>query len=103
MLAEGSARSFKAQVPMESGRGITLEVLRTEGADALSTHGVEGLVKARLSRVAVTYENSTHQTDIIDALDILKLPNDKPSTLPLPRTGIITEARVLLEFADSDT
>jgi hypothetical protein len=28
MLAEGSARSFKAQVPMESGRGITLEVLQ---------------------------------------------------------------------------
>ena len=31
MLAEGSARSFKAQVPMVGGRGITLEVLRTQG------------------------------------------------------------------------
>src|SRR4051812_15456824 len=102
MLAEGSARSFQAQVPRVAGRGITLEVLRSEGADALSTHGVEGLLKARLRRVAVTYENSIHQTDITDAMDVLKLPHDTPGTLPIPRTGVITEATVLLEFADSN-
>jgi hypothetical protein len=31
MFADGSARSFKAQVPMAGGRGITLEMSRTQG------------------------------------------------------------------------
>ncbi len=31
MIAEGSARSFQAQVPRVGGRGITLEISRTQG------------------------------------------------------------------------
>jgi hypothetical protein len=31
MLADGSAREPKAQVPMAGGRGITLEILRAQG------------------------------------------------------------------------
>jgi hypothetical protein len=70
MLAEGSARSFKAQVPMESGQGITLEVLRSEGADALSTSGIEGLQAARLAAVEVTYQNTFHDVKVFTADDV---------------------------------
>jgi hypothetical protein len=31
MFAKGSARSFQAQVPRVGGRGITLEMSRTQG------------------------------------------------------------------------
>jgi hypothetical protein len=102
MIAEGSARSFKAQVPMGGGRGITLEVLRTEGADALSTSGIEGLQVARLAKVEVTYQNTFHDVKVFTSADVFDaLETEKHQLMSIPKTGKLTGALLMLQFADS--
>ena len=95
MLAEGSARSFQAQVPMELGREITLDVLRTEGLNALTTSGIEGLEAIRLAAVQVTYLNTFLDTKVYTAEDA-----SDPSKI-IPKTGILTGALLLFHFADT--
>src|SRR3954470_14966824 len=102
MVADGSARSFKAQVPMVKGRGISLEVLRTEGPGALSTSGIEGLKAARLHKLEVTYENAFHDIKVFNADDVFEaVKTEKSQMMPVPKTGRITGAVLMLEFDDS--
>ncbi len=102
MLADGSARSFKAQVPMVSGQGISLEVLRTEGRDALSTSGIDGLQAARLSKVEVTYQNTFHDVKVFNSGDVFDaLETEKHQVMNIPKTGKLTGALLMLHFADS--
>jgi hypothetical protein len=102
MVAEGSARSFQAQVPRVGGRGITLEVLRTEGADALSTSGIEGLQAARLAKLEVTYQNTFRDVKVLTADDLFDtLETEKHQVMTIPKTGRLTGALLMLHFADS--
>jgi hypothetical protein len=93
---------FKAQVPRVGGRGITLEVLRTKGADALSTSGIKGLISARLTEIQLTYENTFHEVKVLSAEDLFgALHQKKPDILPLPKTGDITAVAFQLQFDDA--
>src|SRR4051812_22213817 len=99
MLAEGSARSFKAQIPRVEGRGITLEVLRTEGADALSTSGIDGLQAARLAKLEVTYQNTFRDVKVLTADDVFDaLETEKHQVMTIPKTGRLTGALLMLHF-----
>lgn len=82
-------------------RTYTLEPLRTDGAEALDTAGVEGIARITLRGIEVTLDNGFHEVTLHEADDLFQCAAAGASAdNPIPKDGQLTRAAFEVHFAD---
>src|SRR5262249_738784 len=81
---------------------LTLEPLRTEGADALDTDGLAGIRKVTLLELEVAWDNEFQAAIVRKADDLFGCAAVEQEVYdPIPAGGRLVQAAFLVEFAAS--
>jgi len=80
---------------------LTLEPLRTQGAEALDPAGLEGIFKITLLEIEVAWDNELLAGTITKANDIFQCAaQDCLAYEVIPKAGRLVQAAFLLQFAE---
>ena len=81
---------------------LTLEPLRTHGADALDTTHLPAIIRIVLREIEITWTNVFHRITICRADDLFDCTDEQGLRgNPIPESGILIRAVFDVQFADS--